>query len=80
MRRRIILAVAIAAALFGVVAAPALAQNSETPTKPVPMKAKPKAPAGATVTVKVSNWRMADLVELQVAESARLTGRKCSAR
>ena len=65
MRRRIILA----AALFGVVAAPALAQNSETPTKPVPMKAKPKAPAGATITVKVSNWRTADLVELQVAES-----------
>ena len=33
------------------------------------MKAKPKAPAGATITVKVSNWRVADLVELQVAES-----------
>jgi hypothetical protein len=65
MRRRIILA----AALF-VVAAPALAQNSETaPTAAVPMKAKPKAQAGATITVKVSNWRMADLVELQVAES-----------
>ena len=30
MRRRIILAVTIAAALFGVVAAPALAQNSES--------------------------------------------------
>jgi hypothetical protein len=65
MRRRIILA----AALF-VVAVPALAQNSETaPTAAAPMKAKPKAPAGATITVKVSNWRMADLVELQVAES-----------
>ena len=65
MRRRIILA----AALF-VVAAPAIAQNSETaPTAAAPMKAKPKAPAGATITVKVSNWRMADLVELQVAES-----------
>ena len=72
MRRRIILA----AALFGVVAAPALAQNSETPTKPVPMKAKPKAPAGATITVKVSNWRMADLVELQVAESGSANWKK----
>ena len=76
MRRRIILAVAIAAALFGVVAAPALAQNSETPTKPVPMKDKPKAPAGATITVKVSNWRMADLVELQVAESGSANWKK----
>jgi hypothetical protein len=66
MRRRIILA----AALFGVVAAPALALNSETaPTAAAPMKAKPNAPAGATITVKVSNWRMADLVELQVTES-----------
>ena len=72
MRRWIILA----AALFGVVAAPALAQNSETPTKPVPMKAKPKAPAGATITVKVSNWRMADLVELQVAESGSANWKK----
>ena len=77
MRARIVLAVAIAAALFGVVAAPALAQNSETaPTKPVPMKAKPKAPAGATMTVKVSNWRMADLVELQVAESGSANWKK----
>ena len=66
----------MAAALFGVVAAPALAQNSETPTKPVPMKAKPKAPAGATITVKVSNWRMADLVELQVAESGSANWKK----
>jgi hypothetical protein len=77
MRRRIILAVAIAAALFGVVAAPALAQNSEsTPTKPVPMKAKPKTQAGATITVKVSNWRSADLVELQVAESGSANWKK----
>ena len=66
----------MAAALFGVVAAPALAQNSETPTKPVPVKAKPKAPAGATITVKVSNWRMADLVELQVAESGSANWKK----
>ena len=78
MRRRIILAVTIAAALFGVVAAPVLAQNSESaPAAAAPMKSKPKTPAGGAVTVKVTNWREADLVELQVVESPRLTGRKC---
>jgi hypothetical protein len=72
MRRRIILAVTIAAALFGVVAAPALAQNSESaPAAAAPMKSepKPKTPAGGTVTVTVTNSRKADLVELQAAES-----------
>jgi hypothetical protein len=33
------------------------------------MKPKPKTPAGGAVTVKVMNWREADLVELQAAES-----------
>ena len=70
MRRRIILAVTIAAALFGVVAAPALAQNSElAPAAAALMKPKPKTRAGGTVTVRVTNWREADLVELQVIES-----------
>ena len=71
MRRRI-LAVTIAAALFGVVAAPALAQNSESaPAAAAPMKSepKPKTPAGGTVTLTVTNSRKADLVELQAAES-----------
>ena len=71
MRRRI-LAVAIAAALFGVIALPALAQNTESaPAAAAPMKAesKPKTPAGGTVTVIVTNSRKADLVELQAAES-----------
>jgi hypothetical protein len=71
MRRRI-LAVTIAAALFGVVAAPALAQNSRpVPAAAVPMKSKPqpKTTTGGAVTVKVTNWREADLVELQAAES-----------
>jgi hypothetical protein len=69
MRRRIISAVTIAAALF-VVAAPALAQNSESaPAAAAPMKSKPKTPAGGTVTVKVTNWREADLVELQAVDS-----------
>ena len=64
------MAVTIAAALFGVVAAPALAQTSEfAPAAAAPMKSKPKTPAGGTVTVKVTNWREADLVELQVVES-----------
>ena len=58
MRRRIIFAVTIAAALFGVVAAPVLAQNSESaPAAAAPVKSKPKTPAGGTVTVKVTNWR-----------------------
>jgi hypothetical protein len=64
------MAVTIAAALFAVVEAPALAQHSESaPAAAAPMKSKPQTPAGGTVTVKVTNWREADLVELQVAES-----------
>jgi hypothetical protein len=76
MRRRI-LAVTIAAALLGVVAAPAVAQNSESaPAAAAPMKSKPKTPAGGTVTVKVINWRMADLVELQAAETGSANWKK----
>jgi hypothetical protein len=78
MRRRI-LAVTIAAALFGVVAAPALAQNSESApaaAAPVKSKPKPKTPAGVIVTVKVTNWREADLVELQAAESGSADWKK----
>jgi hypothetical protein len=60
------LAVTIAAALFGVVAVPALAQNSS----------KRKAAAGGTVTVKVMNWRLVDLVELQAAESGSTNWKK----
>jgi hypothetical protein len=70
-------AVTIAAALFGVAAAPALAQNSESaPAAAAPMKSKPKPPAGGTVTVKVTNWREADLVELQVVESGSASWKK----
>ena len=77
MRTRIILAVTIAAAPFGVAAAPALAQSSESaPVAAAPMKSKPKTPAGGTVTVKVSNWREADLVELQVAETGSANWKK----
>jgi hypothetical protein len=77
MRRR--MAVTIVAALFGVVAAPALAQNSESaPTAAAPMKSKPKSktPVGGTVTVTVTNWRNADLVELQAAVSGSANWKK----
>lgn len=77
MRERIILAVTIGAALFGVVVASALAQNSESPPPAAaPMKSKPKTPAGGTVMVKVTNWREADLVELQGAESGSANFKK----
>ena len=77
MRRRIMWAATIAAALFGVGAAPALAQNSESaPAAAAPMKSKPKTPVGGTVTVKVMNWRNADLVELQAAESGSANWKK----
>jgi hypothetical protein len=70
------MAVAIAA-LFGAVAAPALAQNSESaPAAAAPMKSKPKTPAGGTVTVTVTNWRTADLVELQAAQSGSANWKK----
>ena len=59
-----ILAVALAAVLCGLIAAPALAQNA------APAKPKPKTPAGEpTVTVMVTNSRKADLVQLQAAEA-----------
>jgi hypothetical protein len=77
MRRRI-LAVALAAALCGLIAAPALAQNAEpAPTAAAPVKPKPKTPAGApTVTVTVTNSRKADLVQLQAAESGSANWKK----
>ena len=39
-------------------------------------KPRPKTPTGGTVTVKVINWRMADLVELQAAESGSANWKK----
>ncbi len=74
------MAAMIAAALFGVVAARALAQNSESaPAAAAPMKSKPKTPTGGTVTVTVTNWREADLVELQAAESGSANWKKVGA-
>ena len=69
------MAVTIAGALFAVVAVPALAQNSESvPAAAAPMKSKPKT--GGTVTVKVTNWREADLLELQVVGSGSVNWKK----
>jgi hypothetical protein len=75
--RQIILAITIAAALSGVVATPALAQNPESaPVAAARVQAKLKTPAGSTVTVKVTNWREADLVELEVVESGSANWKK----
>ena len=72
-----LMAVTIAAALFGVVGVPALAQNSESaPAAAAPVKPKLKTPADSTITVKVMNWRNADLVELQAAESGSTKWKK----
>jgi hypothetical protein len=72
--RRPALALTIAAALFGV-AAPARAQNTALAAA-APTKLKPKTPAAGTVTITVTNWRDADLVELQAAESGSGDWRK----
>ena len=40
------------------------------------MKTKLQTPAGDTVTVKVTNWRNADLVELQVVGSGSANWKK----
>jgi hypothetical protein len=75
-RRRLTLA--LAAALFGLIAAPALAQNAEpAPATAAPARPKPKTPEGApTVTVTVTNSRKADLVQLQAAESGSANWKK----
>jgi hypothetical protein len=65
MMTRWTLALALAAALGGFIAAPPLAQSAAMPTK-----LKPKASEGAsTLTVVVTNSRKADLVQLQATES-----------
>ncbi len=69
---------ALAAALCGLVAAPALAQNVQpTLAAAMPTKLKPKAPEGATtVTVTVTNARKTDLVQLQAAVSGSANWKK----
>jgi hypothetical protein len=72
------LAVALAWALFGLTAAPTLAQNAEqAPAAAAPAKPKPKTPLGEpTVTVMVTNSRKTDLVQLQAAESGSASWKK----
>jgi len=60
------LAMTLAAALCGLIVAPALAQNTAPAAGAKP---KPKTPEAATVTVLVTNSRKTDLVELKAAES-----------
>ncbi len=72
------LALALAAALLGLIAAPALAQNAEPgPAAAAPARPKPKTPVDApTVTVMVTNSRKADLIQLQAAESGSAVWKK----
>ena len=65
---RPVLAMALAAGLFGLAAQPAAAQSA---------KPRPKAPGGAsTVTLMVTNARKSDLVQLQAAESGSVNWKK----
>jgi hypothetical protein len=74
--RRPTLTVALAAALCGAIAAPALAQKA-APAAGAPAKPKPTTPAGEpTVTVTVTNSRKADLVQLQAAEAGSASWKK----
>ena len=78
--RRQILAGGLAAALCGLVAAPALAQSAQpaaSAAAAAKTRPKPKTPEGAaTVTVTVTNSRKADLVQLQAAESGSANWKK----
>ncbi len=65
-----------AAALFAVVAARARTELGVAPAAAVLIKSKPKTPSGGTVTVKVTNWRNADLVELRAVESGSANWKK----
>jgi hypothetical protein len=67
------LAMALAAALGSLIAAPALAQNAAPGAASKP---KPKTTEGVTVTVVVTNSRRTDLVELQAAESGSASWKK----
>ena len=69
MRRRV--AVTTAAALCAVVA-----QNLGSAPAAARMKSQPKTSESGTVTVKVTNWREADLIELQVVASGSANWKK----
>ncbi len=66
-----------AAALCGLIAAPALGQNAAPAPAAAAAKPRPKPSADAsTVTVTVTNSRKADLVQLQAAESGSVAWKK----
>jgi hypothetical protein len=70
------LAVAFVAALSGLVAAPAIAQNAGAAAG-TPTKLRPKSQDDAnTVTVLVTNSRKTDLVQLQAAETGSVAWKK----
>ena len=70
-------AVMIAAGLAAVVGAPSFAQDSgPAPAAAAITKSKSTTPAGGAVTVRVTNWRTADLVELEAAESGSTKWKK----
>ena len=70
------LAVAFVAALSGLFATPAIAQNAGASTA-TPTKLRPKPQDDAnTVTVSVTNSRKADLVQLQAAESGLVSWKR----
>jgi homogentisate 1,2-dioxygenase len=76
VRSRRTLAVAFVAALSGLVAEPAIAQNAEAAAA-TPTKLRPKSQDDAnTVTVLVTNSRKADLVQLQAAETGSVAWKK----
>ena len=70
--------VALAAALCGLIAAPALAQDAQlTLAAAMPTKLRPKTPdTASTVTVMVTNARKTDLVQLQAAVSGSANWKK----
>jgi hypothetical protein len=71
------IAATIAASLLGAVAPQAIAQNSAPAAAgPVKSRPRPNTPARNTLEVKVINWRNADLVELEAAESGSANWKK----
>ena len=73
MRRRIIFAVTMAARLCVVIVGLAFESASAVAAF---INSKPKTPAGRIIMVKVTNWREADLVELDVVESGLANWKK----
>ena len=70
------LALALAVALCGLIAAPALAQNAAPPASRAREAQAEDAGGRAHVTVMVTNSRKTDLVQLQAAESGSVSWKK----